>query len=209
MRSMHGRFPHMPFYIAGKELRLRDARLSLDKVPDRLFEHPATVFVLTNMYYAEARWLTPVRRRRGGRSGTKSRCEGLVGEFEAQIAERGPFLTNWQANVSPRSGMPIYEGPVALVMYRRTTGSCSNRIIPRAGRSEANFDLVIASRPYRANLGQFPRQTHPSPTPAGVAGRGAPDWYSLPRSGSGLEIIQAVWPGENPFAVAVMSYCAQ
>src|SRR6185369_15570498 len=50
MRSMHGRFPHMPFYIAGKELSLEDVRLTLDKVPDRLFEHPATVFVLTNMY---------------------------------------------------------------------------------------------------------------------------------------------------------------
>ena len=59
MRSMHGRFPHMPFYIAGKELSLEDVRLTLDKIPDRLFEHPATVFVLTNMYYAEAPWLTP------------------------------------------------------------------------------------------------------------------------------------------------------
>jgi len=59
MRSMHSRFPHMPFYIAGKELSLEDVRLTLDKVPDRLFEHPSTVFVLTNMYYAEAPWLTP------------------------------------------------------------------------------------------------------------------------------------------------------
>src|SRR5882762_5956939 len=59
MRSMHSRFPHMPLYIAGKELSLEDVRLTLDKVPDRLFEHPATVFVLTNMYYAEAPWLTP------------------------------------------------------------------------------------------------------------------------------------------------------
>src|SRR5205814_9335082 len=59
MRSMHARFPHMPFYIAGKELSLEDVRLTLEKVPDRLFEHPATVFVLTNMHYAEAPWLTP------------------------------------------------------------------------------------------------------------------------------------------------------
>jgi hypothetical protein len=26
MRSMHVRFPHMPFYIAGKELSLEDVR---------------------------------------------------------------------------------------------------------------------------------------------------------------------------------------
>ena len=49
----------MPFYIAGKELSLEDVRLTLEKVPDRLFEHPSTVFVLTNMYYAEAPWLAP------------------------------------------------------------------------------------------------------------------------------------------------------
>src|SRR6516164_9681481 len=59
LRLMHVRFPHMPFYVAGKELSLEDVRLTLEKVPDRMFEHPATVFVLTNMYYAEAPWLTP------------------------------------------------------------------------------------------------------------------------------------------------------
>ena len=40
MRSMHGRFPHMPFYIAGKELSLEDVRLTLDKVPDRHVRAP-------------------------------------------------------------------------------------------------------------------------------------------------------------------------
>jgi len=59
MRSMHSRFPHMPFYIAGKEISLEDIKLVLQKLPDRLYEHPATVFVLTNMAYAEAPWLSP------------------------------------------------------------------------------------------------------------------------------------------------------
>ena len=89
-----------------------DVRLTLDKVPDRLFEHPATVFVLTNMYYAEAPWLTP---------SSPAAASGMIwhevalrgassGEFEAQIAELGPFLEqNWRAMVSPRSGMPVYE----------------------------------------------------------------------------------------------------
>ena len=58
LRSMHRRFTNMPFYVAGKEISLEDVRLTLDKMPDRLFEHPATVFVLTNMYYSEAPWLT-------------------------------------------------------------------------------------------------------------------------------------------------------
>src|SRR3954466_15951819 len=102
MRSMHGRFPHMPFYVAGKELSLEDVRLTLDKVPDRLFEHPATVFVLTNMHYAEAPTLTPASPAaaaammwhevplRGGSSG----------EFADQIAGLGAFLEdNWRASI--------------------------------------------------------------------------------------------------------------
>jgi hypothetical protein len=106
MRSMHGRFPHMPFYIAGKELSLEDVRLTLDKVPDRVFEHPATVFVLTNMYYAEAPWLTPASpTAAAGMIWHEVALRGASsGEFEAQIAELGPFLEqNWRANISPKS----------------------------------------------------------------------------------------------------------
>jgi len=59
MREMHRRFPTMPFFFVGKEISLEDVRLSLDKMADRLFEHPATVLVVTNMYYSEAPWLAP------------------------------------------------------------------------------------------------------------------------------------------------------
>src|ERR1700712_4833406 len=124
MRSMHGRFPHMPFYIAGKELSLEDVPLTLDKVPDRLFEHPSTVFVLTNMYYAEAPWLTP-------KSPTAAAAMiwhevalrgASSGEFETQIAQLAPFLAeNWRANVGPRSGMPGYERPGGIGLYREDT----------------------------------------------------------------------------------------
>jgi hypothetical protein len=59
MRAMHTRFATMPFYIVGKEISLEDVRLTLEKMPDRLFEHPATVLIMTNMYYSEAPWLAP------------------------------------------------------------------------------------------------------------------------------------------------------
>ena len=58
MRAMHHKYPNMPFYISGKEISLEDIRLTLEKMPDRFFEHPSTVLVLTNMYYSEAPWLT-------------------------------------------------------------------------------------------------------------------------------------------------------
>src|SRR5690606_31503682 len=50
MRTMHARFPTVPFYIAGKEISLEDVRLTLEKMADRFFEHPATILVLTNLY---------------------------------------------------------------------------------------------------------------------------------------------------------------
>src|SRR6187399_3793248 len=59
MRAMHRRHPTMPFYIVGKEISLEDVRLTLEKLPDRFFEHPSSVVVLTNLYYSEAPWLTP------------------------------------------------------------------------------------------------------------------------------------------------------
>ena len=59
MRALHARFPTMPLYAVAKEISYEDVRLTLEKMADRLFEHPATVLVVTNLYYAEAPWLTP------------------------------------------------------------------------------------------------------------------------------------------------------
>ena len=206
LRSMHDRFPHLPYYIAGKELSLEDVRLTLNKIPDRLFEHPATVFVLTNMHYAEAPWLTPA---------SPAAAAGMLwhhvalrgsssGAFESQIADLGSFLEeNWRASINPRSGMPTYERPVALVVYREDHRFLLDSIIPRAGRTEANFDLIIASQPYRARssvsfrarriIAPLARALRPGGRLIGIHSHG---------QDPGMEIIQAVWPGENPFAVS-------
>ncbi len=205
MRSMHVRYPHMPFYIAGKELSLEDVRLTLDKVADRLFEHPATVFVLTNMYYAEAPWLTP---------SSPAAAAGMIwkdvplrgassGEFEAQIGELGPFLEdNWRASVSPRSGMPVYERPVALVLYREDQRFLLDSVIPRAGRTEANFDLIIASQPYRAKSSvTFRAKRIIAPLARALRAGGRLIGIHSHGHDPGMEIIQAAWPGESPFAV--------
>src|SRR5690242_1299756 len=121
MRAMHHRFATMPFYIVGKEISLEDVRLVLEKMPDRFFEHPATVLVMTNMYYAEAPWLTP--RSVAAATSLVWHEVPLAGstahEFEDQITALQPFLAeNWKAAVSQTSGNPVYEKPVVLVLYR-------------------------------------------------------------------------------------------
>src|SRR4029079_17588800 len=72
-------------------------------------------------------------------------------KFESQIMDLEPFLAeNWKAGVSPKTGNPIYERPVVLVIYRDDHKFLLDPIIPRPGGTVANYDLVIASQPYRA-----------------------------------------------------------
>lgn len=206
MRSMHSRFPHMPFYMAGKEISLEDVRLTLDKVPDRLFEHPATVFVLTNMNYAEAPWLAP--KSPAAAAGMIWKEVALQGDssgaFEAQISDLNGFLEeNWRASVSPRSGMPVYERPIALVIYREDHRFLLDSMIPRAGRVEANFDLVIASQPYRAKSSlNFRAKRIIAPLARALRAGGRLIGIHSYGHDPGMEIIQSVWPGENPFSVS-------
>jgi len=54
LRGLHRRHAWAPFYVVIKEISMENVRLILEKMPDRLQEHPATVLVLTNLKYAEA-----------------------------------------------------------------------------------------------------------------------------------------------------------
>ena len=204
MREMHRRFPTRPFYFVGKEISLEDVRLSLDKMADRLFEHPATVLVVTNMYYSEAPWLAPkalaaatsLEWREVALSGTTAH------EFSEQISALAPFLArHWQARHSPKTGNPIYERPVALVLYREDFRFLLDDVIPRQGKARADYDLVIASQPYRARvpaefkaakvIGPLARALGPGGRLLGIHSHGRDP---------GLEIVRKVWPEENPFA---------
>jgi hypothetical protein len=125
-------------------------------------------------------------------------------EFEAQIADLRSFLDlNWRASVSPRTGMPVYERPVALVLYREDHRFLLDSIIPRAGRTEANFDLIIASQPYRAKSSvNFRAKRIIAPLARALRSGGRLIGIHSHGQDPGIEIIQTVWPGENPFAVS-------
>jgi hypothetical protein len=203
MREMHRRFPTMPFYLVGKEISLEDVRLSLAKMADRLFEHPATVLVVTNMYYSEAPWLAPKALaaatslvwHEAPLTGTTSH------EFSEQIAALEPFLArNWQARHSPKTGNPVYERPVALVLYRDDFRFLLDDVLPRQGLARADYDLVIASQPYRARVPvefKASKVIAPLVRALGPGGR-VLGIHSYGRD-PGLDIVRRVWPEENPF----------
>ncbi|HEV2186820.1 MAG TPA: hypothetical protein VGR70_06410 [Stellaceae bacterium] len=203
MRAMHRRFATMPFYVVGKEISLEDVRLALDKMPDRLFEHPATVLVMTNMSYSEAPWLTP----HSVTSATSlvwhelALSGGTAHDFEEQIAELQPFLAeHWRARPSPASGNPVYEKPVVLVIYRDDHRFLLDAVRPRRGLARADYDLVIASQPYRARAPlEFKARRIVAPLAKSLAPGGRLIGIHSHGDDPGLEIIRAIWPGEDPF----------
>ncbi len=203
MREMHRRFPTVPFYIVGKEISLEDVRLSLDKMADRFFEHPATVLVVTNMYYTEAPWLQP--RSLDAAASLQWQEVALRGttsnEFSDQITDLAGFLgRNWQARHSPKTGNPIYERPTALVIYREDYRFLLDDIIPRRGKVRADYDLVIASQPYRLRLpAEFKAAKVISPLARALRPGGRLIGIHSCGRDPGLEIIQTVWPDENPY----------
>lgn len=203
MRTMHRKFERMPFYIVGKEISLEDVRLALEKLPDRFMEHPATVFVMTNLKYDEAPRLMP----NDGRA-----AENLVwhevelqgntaGQFDEQITALQPFLAeNWRARISPTSGNPVYEKPTVLVIYRQDCKFLLDSVRPRQGVPRADFDMILASQPYRARASvEFKAKRVIAPLARGLSPGGRLIGIHSCGNDPALEIIQRVWPEENPF----------
>jgi SAM-dependent methyltransferase len=158
---------------------------------------------MTNLYYSEAPWLTPksvtaatsLVWKEVALTGTTS------SEFEQQITELQPFLNeNWRATVSKASGNPGYAKPVVLVFYREDHKFLLNQVVPRRGVARADFDLVIASQPYRARASvEFKAAKVLAPLARSLAPGGRLIAIQSHGRDPGLEIVQRIWPGENPF----------
>jgi len=203
MRNMHDRFPHMPFYIVGKEISLEDVRLTMQRMADRFFEHPGTVLVLTNLAYADAPWLA-VKSISAATSLVWKEL-ALTGNsahrFEEQIGDLEPFLAeSWKAKVSPKSGNPVYERPAILVIYREDHRFLLDPLIPRPGGTLADYDLIIASQPYRARASlEFKAKRVIAPLAKALRSGGRLIAIHSHGHDPGMEIIRRIWPDDNPF----------
>jgi len=203
MRALHARFPTMPLYVVAKEISYEDVRMMLEKMADRLFEHPATVLVVTNLYYAEAPWLTP--RSVASAQGLIWKDVALSGNtahgFAGQIGELEGFLAeNWRAGISAKTGNPVYQRPIVLTLRREDHSFLLDPIMPRPGRVMADYDLVIASQPYRARIGvEFKASKVVTPLVRSLRPGGRLIGIHSHGHDPGMEIIEQVWPGEDPF----------
>lgn len=203
LRGAHRRYPWLPFYVVSKEISIENVRLMLEKMPDRFQEHPATVLVVTNLNYADAPWLNPSSPVQASTMAWHEvALEGsTAGDFEEAIAKLEPVIDrDWQVEVNPTSGHPNHKTPSVLVIYRQDQKFVLDSILPRRGLARADFDFVMLSQPYRARaplefkagqiVAPMVRALRPNGRLMGVHSHG---------NDAGMEVIDAVWPGENPF----------
>jgi hypothetical protein len=205
MRTLHRLHPTVPLVCVAKEISLEDVRLGLDKMPDRFFEHPAMVLVVTNLSYRDTPGLFPTGPNgEGDLNWQVVKLEGSSAfEFGEQIEALGPLLTEgWQTKPSPKTGNPTYARPSVLVMYREDYEFLLDDVIPRVGASHRGYDFVLASQPWRARMpAQFKAEKILAPLARSLAPAGRLLAIQSYGRDPALEVVQRLWPDENPFQV--------
>ena len=205
MRSTHKAFPTVPLLAVAKEISLEDVRLGLEKLPDRLVEHPATVFVVTNLNYAEAPRLMPRDVHiAAALNWHEVRLTGSSShDYAEQIEGLAPLLVEgWQTKPRPVSGNPVYVRPTVLVIYRDDHKFLLDAVVPRPGHTFESYDFVLACQPWRSRVpAEFKVKKILAPLARSLAPGGrllvVQSWGRDP----GLEIVQKLWPGEDPFQI--------
>jgi hypothetical protein len=203
MRDMHRRFPHVPFFINAKEISLEDVRLGLEKMPDRFFEHPSTVLVITNLNYSEAPKLMPGNvNAAAALNWHEIRLQGGTSyEYGEQIQALDHLLVDgWQTRISSKTGNPLYMRPSVLVIYREDHKFLLENVVPHQGHFEGLYDFILASQPWRARMNAgFKAQKVLKPLSLSLAPSGRMLAIQSYGKDPAQEIIRKIWPDEQPF----------
>jgi hypothetical protein len=206
LRDLHRRMPTVPFVVVGKEVSMEDTRLTLSTLPGRFSEHPETVVVLTNMFYAEAPELFP--RSAEAQAHVHWWEIGLDGstsfEFQQQIGQLENVLAEgWQTKSSPKTGNPVYATPSVLVLYRSDRAFGLHDLIPRniGAAQDFKYDLVLAAQPYRSRTpAESKVKTVLAPIARALAPNGRLVVVQSTGHDPGMEIVRRIWPDDEPFA---------
>ena len=102
-----------------------------------------------------------------------------------------------------KTGNPMYVKPSVLVIFREDHRFLLDDVIPRKEQpSGGDYDLVLASQPWRARMSAEFKVRHvlePLVKSLGKGGR----LLAVQSYGNdpGLELIRRIWPDEDPFGV--------
>ena len=203
MRHLHARFPTVPFLVVAKEISEEDVRIGLEKMADRFAEHPDLVLALTNMFYTEAPHLYPRAESMQARiNWLEVPLEGSAAyDFDKQIRALEPFVhESWRTAPSKKTGNPLYIKPTVLIIYRRDREWPLTPVLPSKGPGRHEYDLVIASQPYRARMPASAKVRNVLAPLAGcLARRGRMVVFQSTGKDPGMDIIRSIWPDEDPF----------
>ncbi len=204
LRRLHHRWPHVPFLVVIKESNPEFVRLALESLADRFREHPQLVLAITNLRYRDLARDRPFgAAKQAPLMWRELALEGSTAQaFDAQITGQLVFINEaWQSVPSAGGGSPVSLNPAVFVLYRGDQRFALHRVIPARDGRPADFDLVIASNPYRSRL---PAEAKVKRILAPLASRLAPGGRMIVIQSKGedpgMEIIHQVWPGEAPFA---------
>ena len=205
LRATHQKFPTIPFFVAGKEISLEDVRLCLENLPDRFAEHPASVICITNLFYSEAPWLMPgnidsaaaLNWHEIALHGSSSQAYG------EQLRAIDDLLVNgWEVKVSEKTGNPQYVRPSVLVIFREDCRFLLDSVIPKRGQVSGDYDLILAAQPWRARMSaKFKAEKVLEPLVRSLRPGGRLLAVQSTGGGPGMELINEIWPDEQPFKV--------
>ena len=92
--------------------------------------------------------------------------------------------------------------PSVLVVYREDHKFLLDRVIPKPGQTFESYDLILASQPWRARMSaKFKAQKVLAPLSRSLAPNGRLLVIQSYGRDPALEIIQTLWPDEDPFQV--------
>ncbi len=203
MRQCHESNPTIPLLISTKEISIEDVRLGLEKLPDRFIEHKNTVFIISNLHYAEAadlRSKNQFKQKKINWNVVKLKGNTSL-EFAQQLRKQNDFLEKkWNIEINKKTGNPTYKEPSVMVIYREDQEFNVNELIPTKNNSKNKFDLIIASQPYRSRISAEKKVQYViEPMIRALKSKGKLLTIHAAGKDPANEIIKKIWPKENPF----------
>jgi len=203
MRQCHQEMPNIPLLVSTKEISMEDVRLGLEKLPDRFIEHKNTVFIISNLHYSEAAFLQSkniTKQKKINWNVVKLKGNTSI-DFANQLVKQNKFLEKkWQIERSSKTGNPTYKEPSVMVIYREDQEFNLDDIIPTVQNPENQFDLIIASQPYRSRISAEKKVKYViEPMAKALNSKGKLLVIHAKGNDPANQIIKFLWPSENPF----------
>ncbi len=203
MRQCHESNPNIPLLVSTKEISIEDVRLGLEKLPDRFVEHKNTVFIISNLNYAEA---TNLKSSNGKKQKKINwhvvKLKGNTSlDFAQQLRKQNSFLEKkWNIEVNKKTGNPTYKEPSVMIIYREDQEFNLNELIPTKNNSENKFDIIIASQPYRSRISAEKKVKYViKPMINALKPKGKLLVIHASGNDPANKIIKTIWPTEDPF----------